>query len=156
MKRKACPHCGAEFAANMVNFHAEHCPMSPALRERIRAALDDGTGAIVPSARYQANAERRADSLGTNTLFRTFGKWEAVAAWFDLKWENPFKAPKVNYQKAVKLLNLPLDAAERVANIPGEDYEALAYRSPWVKYGPCEMPICAEIDRGREVVYVLR
>lgn len=107
-----------------MDIHKARCPKSPELFDRIKAALDDGTGKIVTSQAYQANVARRADSLGTNTLFRAFGTWKAVADAYGLTWSNPATNPKPKYQKAVKRLNLALADAERLRNIPGEDEQA--------------------------------
>jgi len=151
-----CPHCDREFNANMLEVHKAKCPLNPALFDRIRAALDDGTGEIVTSVRYQADVERRAGLVASQPLYRACGTWKDVARVFGLRWSNPLTRPKPNYKKPVKRLSAPLDDDEQTRNVPGEHTSALEYRSPHVEYGPFDMPVCRVIVMEREVRYVLR
>jgi hypothetical protein len=100
---------------------------------RIRAALDDGTGAIRTSLAYRDDKAKRVDAVPPDYLYRFFETWEAVAEVYGLRWSPPVTGPRPGSKrdKAVKPWIRPLADEERLRNIPGED-EAAAIHAPCV------------------------
>lgn len=84
---RECPFCGIEVTPQ-ARRHLTVCPRNPALREAIIAALRDPTrpGYAVGPRTYGNHSYRRRVPCVT-LLYRAWGDWEVVAAYFGLWYE---------------------------------------------------------------------
>lgn len=76
----ACPHCGRQIDTRGNGArHMSRCPLDPALRDAIKAALTGADGYSVSHNRYMAAAQR-GDLPSRTALVQALGSWAAALA----------------------------------------------------------------------------
>ena len=78
-----CRHCGRTMRTSSLAGHARTCPDNPAVRDTLRAELDEGDGCIVAAQAY--NSEAHPGLPSATKLVAHYGSWRNVAAAMGLR-----------------------------------------------------------------------
>jgi len=143
-----CQHCGKQIDTRYSRLHADKCPQRPEVAAALRAVLcSEIDGCLASRAEYDF---RRAPGMPNgSTLCEHFGRWEALAEYFDL----PLRSREATRRRHGRGIS-----EQAWVHTPQPDPLLVgAKRAAW-DYGEFDgLPVCnARALPGGGVAYVLR